>query len=230
MRRARRRNSRERRAKSSGSPVSYPSLTTMTAGPRMHEPRRVSAIEILQTFADARAAGPSGGQEVQALLRSPRVRIAQRFPDVDDPRVEDEAMDVRELARTARARGADKKNCTGSSTGSRRAAGRGADAPGAGLSTRVETACRRWRRSCVWCVAGRDGGPDRSAPRGAVAGASNGARIDASVPRYRAPGRRDRGRGNRWTRATLRGSRHAVRGGRHRSRLRVTLGCNRQPN
>ena len=54
----------------------------------------------------------------------------------------------------------------------------------------------------------------RSALRGAAAGASGAGRSGASAPRCRAPDRRDRGRGNRWTRATPRGSRHAARRGR----------------
>ena len=77
------------------------------------------------------------------------------------------------------------------------------------------------RRCGVSCPAGRGGGRGASAPRGATAGASAAARSGASAPRCRAPGRRDRGRGNRSTRATLRGSRHACRlRRRRRSRRR----------
>src|SRR5512134_1614146 len=60
-------------------------------------------VEIPQAFADARAASPPGGQEVQAFLRSPRVGVAQRFTHARDAGVKDEAMHVREL-RTERAR------------------------------------------------------------------------------------------------------------------------------
>ena len=49
------------------------------AGPRMHHAGARVAVEIPQAFADARAPGPSRGEQVQALLRSPRIRVAQRF-------------------------------------------------------------------------------------------------------------------------------------------------------
>ena len=57
-----------------------------------------SRLNDLQAFADARAAAPSRGEKVQALLRSPRVGIAQRLADAGQARVEDEAVHVGELA------------------------------------------------------------------------------------------------------------------------------------
>ena len=81
MRRARRRNSRSAAARSFGFAGVVAVADDDHRRARMHESRRVLAVEVLQAFADPRAAAPSGGQQVQAFLRSPRIGIAQRFAD-----------------------------------------------------------------------------------------------------------------------------------------------------
>src|SRR5208283_2910144 len=74
--------------------------------------RRVVAVEVAQAFADARATGPAGREQVQPLLRAPRVGVGQRFADARDPGVEDEAVHVCQLA-TQRARQAQVEEAVG---------------------------------------------------------------------------------------------------------------------
>ena len=69
----------------------------MTAVRACTQARRMLAIELRQALADARAAAPALREQVQPLLRAPRVGVVQRLRHRGDAGVEDEAVHVGQL-------------------------------------------------------------------------------------------------------------------------------------
>ena len=101
-------------------------------GARVHQARRMLAVELRQALADARAAGPALRDQVQLLLRAPRVGVVQRRDTAVTRVWKMKLCTSLQLGRRARAPAAGRRSCTAPSSGSRRSAAPGAAARGGG--------------------------------------------------------------------------------------------------